>query len=244
MLYLRFRRAPPWGASSKPKNPAEHLRYIAAWLIGLCMGLQREGVDYAFGRMVETFGPIAHAAKRFKHPRVDWAEHKAELGAAASAINSVSTLAAENDRAARPFESNERFRNSTGTTCKFAGMARTGAEQGHPQPANPSERTGSRRVWPGRRSTTRECFHDAPRTLHAQVLLDSGLTELQLWLKKTTMGHGERIKMEILHIVGSAASILGLLVALFVAQKVLKIDNSISVKGDRNLTAGRDLLHK
>jgi mannose/fructose/N-acetylgalactosamine-specific phosphotransferase system component IID len=58
------------------------------------------------------------------------------------------------------------------------------------------------------------------------------------------MGHGERIKMEILHIVGSAASILGLLVALFVAQKVLKIDNSISVKGDRNLTAGRDLLHK
>lgn len=50
--------------------------------------------------------------------------------------------------------------------------------------------------------------------------------------------------MEILHIVGSAASILGLLVALFVAQKVLKIDNSISVKGDRNLTAGRDLLHK
>ncbi|MCP4675402.1 MAG: hypothetical protein GY854_07840 [Deltaproteobacteria bacterium] len=46
--------------------------------------------------------------------------------------------------------------------------------------------------------------------------------------------------MEILFIAGAIASILGLGVALFVARKVVSIGDSISVKGQGNITAGRD----
>ncbi|WP_433765904.1 hypothetical protein [Pseudomonas putida] len=44
--------------------------------------------------------------------------------------------------------------------------------------------------------------------------------------------------MEILNIIDSISSILSLLVSLFVAAKVVKIGNDISVKGDNNMTIG------
>jgi hypothetical protein len=54
-------------------------------------------------------------------------------------------------------------------------------------------------------------------------------------------GASEGGTMEVLNLIGSICSILALLVALFVAVKVQKIDNSIRVRGDRNLVAGRDI---
>lgn len=50
--------------------------------------------------------------------------------------------------------------------------------------------------------------------------------------------------MDLLNIIGAVASIIGLLVSLFVAQKVMKIDSDIHVKGDRNIIAGRDIQQK
>jgi len=41
-------------------------------------------------------------------------------------------------------------------------------------------------------------------------------------------------EMDIFNIVAGSASILGLLIAIFVANKVTKIDNKINVKGDNN----------
>jgi hypothetical protein len=61
-------------------------RHNAEWLIRLCRALQREMAGCAFGRVVETFRPIADAAARFKRPRVDWAEHKAALRDAVAAM--------------------------------------------------------------------------------------------------------------------------------------------------------------
>jgi hypothetical protein len=47
--------------------------------------------------------------------------------------------------------------------------------------------------------------------------------------------------MDFLNAVGSICSILALIVSLFVAQRVLRIENNIDVKGDKNLIAGRDI---
>jgi hypothetical protein len=44
--------------------------------------------------------------------------------------------------------------------------------------------------------------------------------------------------MEFFQILGSVSSFLSLIVSLYVAQKVIKIGNSISVKGKDNLTVG------
>jgi hypothetical protein len=65
------------------KAPTPH---NAEWLIKLCRGLRREMGGCAFGRVVETFGPIADAAARFNRPRVDWVAHKAALGEALAAM--------------------------------------------------------------------------------------------------------------------------------------------------------------
>ena len=53
--------------------------------------------------------------------------------------------------------------------------------------------------------------------------------------------------MEILNIVGSVASIVSLLVSLFVAGKVVKIINkinSIKIDGEGNFIAGRDVSYR
>ena len=47
--------------------------------------------------------------------------------------------------------------------------------------------------------------------------------------------------MEILSVIGSFCSIASLFIALFVASKVINIENSIKVNGDKNTTAGRDV---
>jgi hypothetical protein len=47
--------------------------------------------------------------------------------------------------------------------------------------------------------------------------------------------------MDILNLVASVCSIVGLLVSLFVAQKVTKIEGSFKIQGDSNITAGRDV---
>ncbi|WP_171017113.1 hypothetical protein [Pseudomonas sp. G(2018)] len=46
--------------------------------------------------------------------------------------------------------------------------------------------------------------------------------------------------MEILEIINSISSILSLLVSLFVAAKVVKIGNSVHIKGNDNMTIGGD----
>jgi len=50
--------------------------------------------------------------------------------------------------------------------------------------------------------------------------------------------------MDIFNLIAGIASILSFLVAIFVASKVVKIDNSMhikqSIKGDNNRQAGRD----
>ncbi len=50
--------------------------------------------------------------------------------------------------------------------------------------------------------------------------------------------------MEILSIVGSISSIISLLVAVFLAVKIIQIDKSISIKGESNTVAGRDVINK
>lgn len=50
--------------------------------------------------------------------------------------------------------------------------------------------------------------------------------------------------MDLLNIIGSIASIMGLLVSLFVAQKIMKIESDIRVRGDGNIIAGRDIQQK
>jgi len=51
--------------------------------------------------------------------------------------------------------------------------------------------------------------------------------------------------LEIFGLIGSVCSIVSLLVSLFIASKVVKISNRNSgvanVRGDKNITAGRDL---
>lgn len=47
--------------------------------------------------------------------------------------------------------------------------------------------------------------------------------------------------MDALNIIASFCSIVGLLVSIFVAQKVTKIEGSFKIKGDSNVTAGRDV---
>lgn len=44
--------------------------------------------------------------------------------------------------------------------------------------------------------------------------------------------------MEVLNIVSSIASIVSLLLTIFVVQKVTKIGNEVSVKGSSNITVG------
>lgn len=46
--------------------------------------------------------------------------------------------------------------------------------------------------------------------------------------------------MEALGAIGAAASILSLFVSLFVAVKVVQLGNAVGVKGQGNVTAGRD----
>lgn len=46
--------------------------------------------------------------------------------------------------------------------------------------------------------------------------------------------------MQSLNIAGSIASLLSLAISVFVAFKVIRIGNSIHVKGSRNVTVGRD----
>ncbi|WP_179348027.1 hypothetical protein [Winogradskyella pacifica] len=46
--------------------------------------------------------------------------------------------------------------------------------------------------------------------------------------------------MESFEIIVGTCSILSFLVSLFVANKVIKINNNISVKGKDNITSGRD----
>ena len=47
--------------------------------------------------------------------------------------------------------------------------------------------------------------------------------------------------MELLSIIGDVSSIFSLLVTIFVAGKIIKITNRISVKGRENITSGRDI---
>lgn len=47
--------------------------------------------------------------------------------------------------------------------------------------------------------------------------------------------------MEILNVIGSVCSILSLLISLFVLNKVIKIEKSIKIKGDKNIVGGRDV---
>jgi hypothetical protein len=46
--------------------------------------------------------------------------------------------------------------------------------------------------------------------------------------------------MELLNVVGSISSVIGLLVALFVANKVMKIEANNTISGSGNTISGRD----
>ena len=46
--------------------------------------------------------------------------------------------------------------------------------------------------------------------------------------------------MDILNVIGSIASVLSLLVSVFVANRVVKIGNSVVIKGKGNFAVGGD----
>ena len=47
--------------------------------------------------------------------------------------------------------------------------------------------------------------------------------------------------MEVFQAIGAGASILSLFVSAFVAVKVIRLGNSVEIRGDRNAAAGRDV---
>lgn len=47
--------------------------------------------------------------------------------------------------------------------------------------------------------------------------------------------------MQLFNVIAGVSSVLSLLVSLFVAGRVLRIEQTIRVKGQRNVVAGRDV---
>jgi len=48
------------------------------------------------------------------------------------------------------------------------------------------------------------------------------------------------VKVDILSLIGNIASILSLIISIFVASRVISIENKITVDGEENIVAGRD----
>jgi hypothetical protein len=61
-----------------------------------------------------------------------------------------------------------------------------------------------------------------------------------LKIRTNTTNYWELAQMDWLNIVGTVCSILGFLVSLFVAQKVVRIESQNKINGDKNIVAGRD----